>query len=105
MHEPAEGALDGPPLGDHGEARDAGGALDHVDVDAQAGAVVDGLSAVAGVDPRLAHPAMGGGDAGQQLQAGGASGDAGCGYPDGWQQAERVASQVAPLTSMMRLAA
>ena len=53
MDEPAETSLDGPAPRDHCEAAGSRGSLDGVDVDAEAGAVVDGGGAVAGIHPRL----------------------------------------------------
>jgi hypothetical protein len=44
--------------------------LDGVHVDAEAGAVVDGDGAVAGVRPWFADPRVGGGDAGELADAG-----------------------------------
>lgn len=43
VHQPGEGSLDHPTSGDHLEPFDAGVALDDLDVDTEAGSVVDGL--------------------------------------------------------------
>jgi putative transposase len=94
VHEPADAALDGPPPGDDLESFDAWRALDGMDIDAQAGAVVDGGRAVSGVDPRLGHPGVGGGDPGEQVDAGRGVGHAGGGDQDGQEQAQCVAAQV-----------
>lgn len=75
VHEPADVALDGPPFPDDRESAGAGRALDGVDVDTEAGSVVDGGGAVARVHPGLRDVRVGGGNAGQQ-------GHAGCGVAD-----------------------
>lgn len=51
VHEPAEGPLDDPASRNHLETLLGGVAADDFDVDAQAGAAVDGLGAVASCRP------------------------------------------------------
>ena len=51
VHEPAEGPLDGPAPRDHLEALLGKVAAGDFDVDAEAGAVLDDLGAVAGIGP------------------------------------------------------
>ncbi|MCT9011541.1 hypothetical protein N4G66_43455 [Streptomyces rhizosphaerihabitans] len=59
VHEPAEGPLDCEASGmTFFESLDAGGALDDFDVDAEAGAVVNGFGAAAGVGPCLGHAGL-----------------------------------------------
>lgn len=53
MHEPAEGPLDDPASRNHLKAFLGGVEAGDFDIDAQAGAVVDDLGAIAGVGPRL----------------------------------------------------
>lgn len=55
--------VDGPASRDDRESAGAGRALDGLDVDAEAGAVVDGAGAVAGIHPGFADVGVGGGDA------------------------------------------
>jgi hypothetical protein len=76
VHQPAEGPLDNPTSEDHLEPFDAWVALDDFDVDAEAGAVVDGFCSVAGVGPRLGHSRGSDGNPGQQVDAAGVVGDA-----------------------------
>lgn len=59
VHEPAEGPLDNPPSRDDFEALLAGVTPHDFDVDAEGGAVVDGLGAVAGVGPGLGDAGVG----------------------------------------------
>ncbi|RZU73567.1 hypothetical protein EV384_3973 [Micromonospora kangleipakensis] len=70
-HQPAVGALDRPPFRNRGKAPGPGRALDDLHVDAEAGGVLDQVRAVAAVDPDLAQAGVGGGDAVEQLGAGG----------------------------------
>ncbi|CAM5271704.1 hypothetical protein SSPIM334S_07227 [Streptomyces spiroverticillatus] len=72
-----------------------GGRWTGVDVDAEAGAVVDGGGAVAGVHPGLGDEWVGGGDAGQQGDPAGGVGHARGGDEDGQEQPEGVAAEVA----------
>lgn len=69
VHEPAEGALDDPASGDHLEALVGGVTPGDFDVDAQAGAVVDGLGAVAAVRPRLRDAGVVFGDVREQVDS------------------------------------
>lgn len=62
VHEPADAPLDGPAPRDDREAAAARRAGDGLDVDAEAGAVVDGGGAVAGVHSRLGHARVGCGE-------------------------------------------
>ncbi|WSA90140.1 hypothetical protein OIE63_00295 [Streptomyces sp. NBC_01795] len=55
VHGPAEGALDDPAPRDAPEALPGRVAVDYFDVDTEAGAVVDGLGAVAAVGPGFGH--------------------------------------------------
>jgi hypothetical protein len=59
VHEPAEGPLDDPTPRNHLEAFLGRVTSGDLDVDAEAGAVVDGLGAVAGVGPCLGHAWVG----------------------------------------------
>jgi hypothetical protein len=53
LHDPAEGALDDPPPFDDAEPPDLGILGDDLDVDAESGAVLDGLDLEPCIDPRL----------------------------------------------------
>jgi hypothetical protein len=54
-----------------------------MDVGAQAGPVVDGCGAVAGVGPRLGDGRVGGDDPGEEVDAGGVAADVGGGDHNG----------------------
>lgn len=66
---PAEGALDDPASRDHFESLYGGVTLDDVDVDAEAGAVLDDFGAVTGVGPGLGDVRVRVGDPGEQVDA------------------------------------
>lgn len=95
VHQPAGGPLDPPASGDDREPFDAGVASDDFDVDAEAGAMVDGFRLVAGVGPRLGHLRCCGGDLGEQVDTAGVVADTRGGHPDGLQQAGGVDAHVA----------
>lgn len=98
LHQPAEGPLDHPPLGQRLEAL-LFRSLYHLHVDPEAGAVLDDAGLVAAVGPHLGHARMGRRQLGQGLLAAGGVVDRGGGDQDGQDQSEGVGDQVtlAPL--------
>ena len=79
VHEPAEGPLDDPAPRNHLEPLLGGVAVGDFDLDAQAGAVVDGLGAVAALGLRLCDVRVALGDVREQVDCADVVGDAGDG--------------------------
>lgn len=94
VHEPAEGAFDDPAAWQDVEAADVGGALDDLEVDAEAGGVFHGFGLVAVVGPGFGDGGVLFRDSCQELGAGGGVVDACGGDSDGEQEAEGVGDDV-----------